>query len=213
MKYSVILVAGGQGTRMGLGYNKVFYPLEKGQTVLDKALGLYLNDTRCAQIIIVTNPNDLLRTALEYEAGRIVNVSGGKTRQDSVFSALMAVTEETVLIHDAARPYTPQSIIDNIIIALESESAAVPVIPVHYTIKETSEGYVDGTLDRNVLRHAQSPQGFKTELFLRCLHKARLEHFEAEDDAHVVETFSDLKIKIVEGSFDNVKITTLDDIR
>lgn len=213
MNYSVLIVAGGKGQRMGLGYNKVFYPLKDGHTVLETTLQLFLNDTRCKQIVIVTNPDDLYKVTTRHEMGRIVNVGGGPTRQDSVYNGLMCVSEDLILVHDAARPWCSQALIDDLLTAMENEQAALLAVEVKDTVKEVKDGYVVKTVERSTLRHAQTPQAFKTSLLLKCIHKAQAEQFKASDDAQLIERYSDVPIKIVQGSYANIKITTQEDVR
>lgn len=213
MNYTALIVAGGQGLRMGLGYNKVFYQLSEGKTVLDTTLQIFRDDPRCAQIVIVTNQADLIKIVKSYEAGRIVNVGGGPTRQDSVLNGLMAVTQDVVLIHDAVRPWTPKANIDALLAAMETEQAAILSVKVKDTIKEVRDGYVTRTIDRSTLVHAQTPQAFNTKLLLKCHHQAENDRYKATDDAQIVEKYGQVRIKAVEGSYANIKITTLEDIK
>ena len=213
MNYSALIVAGGQGLRMGLGYNKVFFPLPSGQTVLDTTLNIFLRDENCTQIVIVTNQNDLYKIVATHEAGRIVNVGGGPTRQDSVYNGLMATKEEVVLIHDAARPWLSQECINDLLEVMETEDAAILGVKVKDTIKEVEDGYIVKTVDRSKLMHAQTPQAFKTKTILKAHQLAMQKDYHGTDDAQIIEHFNVCKIRVVEGSYANIKITTLDDVK
>jgi 2-C-methyl-D-erythritol 4-phosphate cytidylyltransferase len=213
MNYSVLIVAGGKGERMGLGYNKVFYPIKEGVTVLDMTVKLFVDDVRCKQLVIVTNPHDLYKVTQVHEMGRIVNVGGGETRQDSVYNGLMCVTEDVVLVHDAARPYCTVELIDDLLSVMETEQAAFLAIDVKDTVKEVKNGYVVKTINRECLKNAQTPQAFKTSLLLSCIHQAQEDNFKATDDAQLIERYSNVPIKVVKGSYDNIKITTPEDVR
>lgn len=213
MDYTALIVAGGQGLRMGLGYNKVFYQLSEGKTVLDKTLEIFTGDPRCKQIVIVTNQSDLQKIVSSHEAGRIVNVGGGPTRQDSVLNGLMAVTQEIVLIHDAVRPWLPTSNIDALLSAMETEQAAILAVKVKDTIKEVKDGYITRTVARETLMHAQTPQAFQTKLLIQCHHQAQRDQYRGTDDAQIVERYGNVRIRAVEGSYANIKITTLEDIK
>ena len=84
MQYSALVLAAGNGSRMKLGYNKIFYELGDGRTVLDHALEIFREDERCKQIVLVCNANDVVRISSQYVSGKVVVVLGGKTRQESV---------------------------------------------------------------------------------------------------------------------------------
>jgi len=213
MDYSVLIVAAGKGDRMGLGYNKVFYLLKEGSTILDTTLELFLKDERCKQVVIVTNQSDLQKCVKKHEMGRIVHVAGGKTRQESVRSGLMAISEDVVLIHDGARPWCPRVCIDRLLEAMTSEQACILGVKVKDTIKEIRDGYIVRTIDREVLVQAQTPQAFSTKLILDCYRKAEENNLVATDDAQLVESMSDAKVRVVEGSYANIKITTKEDLR
>ena len=88
MRYSALVLAAGSGQRMKLGYNKVFYELENGKTVLDQALSVFKEDDRCKQIVLVCSTNDIVRISSQYVSGKVVVVLGGATRQESVYNGL-----------------------------------------------------------------------------------------------------------------------------
>jgi 2-C-methyl-D-erythritol 4-phosphate cytidylyltransferase len=211
MNYSVIIAAGGNGGRMGLSYNKMFYTLSNGHTILQTSVNLFKNDENCKQIIIATNPDDMHRLS-NIHGGRIVIVNGGKTRQESVFNGLMAVNQAVVLVHDGARPWCTQEAIDDLLKAMRTEDAAILAVPEIETVKVVENGYITQTISRDHLMHAQTPQAFNTEILVKAHHKAISEHFNATDDAQLIERFTDLKIKIVEGNYSNIKITTMNDV-
>jgi len=212
MEYSALIVAAGQGKRMGLGYNKVFYPLKEGSTVLQKTVAIFLEDKRCKQIVVVMNQDDMSRCIMENDSGKILYVLGGERRQDSVMNGLMAVSEDYVLIHDGARPFLSKEAINQILEALKTEQACLLAVAAKDTIKEIKDGYVVKTLQRSDLVQAQTPQAFHTEFILACYKKAGDRGFIVTDDAQVVELVSDVKIKVVEGDYQNIKITTMTDV-
>ncbi|MBV1708890.1 MAG: 2-C-methyl-D-erythritol 4-phosphate cytidylyltransferase [Erysipelothrix sp.] len=213
MNYSALIVAAGKGTRMGLGYNKMFYPLKEGKTVLEQTLQLFLNDPRCKQVVIVTNRADMPRIVRQNESGKIVSVNGGDTRQDSVFNGLMAVTEDVVLIHDGARPWLPMDCVNRLLNAMEQEDAAILAVKPKDTIKKMDGEYISATVDREDHMLAQTPQAFKTSLILQCYNKAYDIGLNATDDAQIAELCSDTRIRVIEGSYANIKITTPDDVK
>ena len=214
MNYTALVLAAGKGTRMGLGYNKMFYNLDDGETVLFHSTQVFLNDPRCKQIVIVTNKADMVKVVLDHEQGRIVTVIGGDRRQDSVLNGLMAVTQDVVFIHDGARPYVTQEALDRLCETMESgnEIGCILAIPVKDTVKRVTGEYIDYTVDRDLHWFAQTPQVFKTSVILEAYIKAKNNGLIATDDAQIVEMTTDYRIKIVMGEFTNTKITEKGDI-
>lgn len=213
MKYSAVIVAAGVGQRMKLGFNKAYAKLSTGKTIIETTVEVFLQDPDCKQIVLVTDMEDPYSKQLSAQYGRLVVARGGATRQESVYSGLKGTLCDYVLIHDGARPYVSLELIERIKMALETEKAALLAISSKDTVKRVKDGYVLETYPRSELMLAQTPQGFETDLILECYKKAKKEGYLATDDASLVEYYSDVPVKIVEGSPSNFKITTPDDLR
>ena len=126
MNYSVIVLAAGRGSRTNLDYNKVFYTFENGQTVLNKSLSAFLSDEDCKQVVLVCADyeKDYVTENYLYDS-RIQVVTGGQTRQDSVYNGLQIVDQDYVMIHDGARPFVEKNWIFDLKQTLETESACL----------------------------------------------------------------------------------------
>lgn len=210
MRYSVIIVAAGSGTRMHLGYNKVYCRME-GKTILEHTMRLFLDDEECREMIIVTNSAQYIKE-IDLLEGRIVLVQGGSSRQESVANGLYAVKEEIVMVHDGARPYLSEKELSALKQAMKTEQAACLAVAVKDTIKQIRGDYVLHTPLRETLVAAQTPQAFKTELLFSCMQKAIESGYTGTDDCSLVERFSDARIRLVKGSYANRKITTPEDL-
>ena len=214
MNYSVIVLAAGRGSRTNLDYNKVFYTFENGQTVLNKSLSVFLSDDDCKQVVLVCADyeKDYVTEKYRYDS-RIQIVTGGKTRQDSVYNGLQVVNQDYVMIHDGARPFVDQEWIVTLKQTLETEDACLLMVPSVDTTKIVVDGYVKESLERKLVYHAQTPQCFKTDLIKECHQLARNKQVEATDDAQLVEWFSKTRVKVVLSSFTNKKITLPEDLK
>lgn len=209
--YSVIILCAGKGTRTGLDYNKMLFQFE-GKTVYEMTLEHFLNDDQCGQIIVVTQAFERKRFEDLSRDQRIEFVNGGKERQDSVFEGLQKVKCEYVLIHDGARPYVKNENIQALLECLKYHQACLLMVPCKDTIKRVQYGRVIETLNREELMQAQTPQAFHRQLILDAYSKGMLAGFKATDDAQMVEKFSDQKVYVVVGDYENKKITTPEDL-
>lgn len=212
MDYTALVVAAGSGSRVGLGYNKLLYKFENGRTILEETVSIFMNDQRCTQIIVVASSDDMECFTRLCSCGKVVFVLGGETRQQSVYNGLKAVKEDYVLIHDGARPWLSRECIDRLLHTLSEYPACLLTVPVKDTIKEVRDGLVVQTFHRADLRQAQTPQAFDTNLIIKCYEKAMRSGIQATDDAQVVETCSDVAVVDVEGSYENIKVTTMEDL-
>ena len=139
-------------------------------------------------------------------------VAGGAARQDSVrlgLEALVAFRPHRVLIHDGARPFPDEQLVDRVLDGLDKAVAAIPCLPLRDTIKRVEGGTIRATIDRSALWRAQTPQGFHFDAILAA-HRAAIGR-ELTDDAAVAET-AGLVPLIVDGSEDNLKVTTAEDL-
>lgn len=213
MNYAALIVAAGSGERMGLGYNKLLYRLNSGNTVLEKTLDVFLRDERCAQLVLVINESDKESIACMVTDPRVELVNGGKTRQDSVYHGLQAIRKDKVLIHDGARPWLSKACLDRIVSAVEQYPACLLGVAVKDTIKQVDEaGFVVTTHERSLLWQAQTPQAFDTRLILSCYEKALEKGITATDDAQLVELCANAAVRMIEGSYENRKVTTREDL-
>lgn len=141
-------------------------------------------------------------------------VAGGNTRQDSVFNGLQALPDNTdfVIVHDGVRPFVTDEMIGTCLEAADDWGAAVVAVPVKDTVKiaDRDEFIVD-TPDRSRLWAVQTPQAFRKELLLEAHRAARQAGIQATDDAALVERLG-FKVKLVMGSYRNLKITTPEDL-
>ena len=214
MKYSVIILAAGKGTRTHLEYNKVFFLFNDGERLIGKTLQPFLKDMDCTQIIVVTTPEEenMIKEFIS-EDQRIQYTYGGETRQDSVYNGLQLVNEGHVMIQDGARCYVSKDEIERCKETLKTEQACLLMVPAIDTIKVVEDGYVINTPMRSTLYAAQTPQCFETKLIKECYEKGKQEHWCASDDASLVEQFSNVKVKVVAGEYANKKVTTLQDLK
>ena len=143
---------------------------------------------------------------------RIVFTIGGKERQDSVYEGLKKVTEDHVLIHDGARPYLSKDVINRILVGLEEHDAILPMVKCKDTIKRVINNKVIETLKREELYQAQTPQSFQTDLIKKAYQKAIETNANVTDDASCVELLGG-EVYIVEGDYNNIKITTKEDLK
>lgn len=211
MDYSAIVLCAGKGSRSGLNYNKMLYRFN-GITVFEMTMKIFLEDDRCKQIIVVTKEKEIEELKRLVSSSKVEYVFGGKERQDSVYNGLQVVKEEYVLIHDGARPYLEKENINDILNCLNEHDACILAVPVKDTIKLCREGNIEKTLPRDQLMQAQTPQAFKTTVIKECYQEGKEKKYIATDDASLVECFGKSKVKIVIGSYNNIKITTPEDL-
>jgi 2-C-methyl-D-erythritol 4-phosphate cytidylyltransferase / 2-C-methyl-D-erythritol 2,4-cyclodiphosphate synthase len=171
-----------------------------------------------SDILVVINPADteLYDAAMRPFAERLRKpVPGGPRRQDSVRAGLEALEHDapaSVLIHDAARPFVDANLITRVVASLETHAGALPCLPVTDTLKRAEGGRVTGTIERDQLWRAQTPQGFRFDAILAAHRAASAERDrEFTDDAGVAEWFG-LDVALVEGSEENRKLTTAEDL-
>ncbi len=210
MKYDVLLLAGGKGTRLNLGYNKVLYRMDNGLTVLENAMQPFLKDSDLGKLIVVASKEDQIQIKLQPKMEFVEN---GKERFNSVFNGLSKVESPYVMIHDGARPYITAEDIANLKVTLASEDACMLAKASKDTIKEVVDGYIVRTIDRKLIYLAQTPQCFASNLIKEAYLAASKSEANFTDDASVLEWYdSSRKIKVVDSVNSNNKITFRDDL-
>jgi len=215
---SVVIAAAGKGTRMGIATNKQYIMLQ-GKPVLALTIQQFEDCDFIDEIIVAANETELeycRKNVMERYAFTKVKdvVSGGMTRQQSVYNGLRRVSPECgiVLIHDGARPFIDAQSIKTCIDAAQKYGAAVSAVPARDTIKRAdSSGFISETLDRNGLWYIQTPQAFRRELIMEAHAKAAEEGFDGTDDAVLAERIGH-KVRLVMGSYNNIKITAKEDL-
>lgn len=214
MNYSVVIPCAGMGKRMGLGYNKLLYKIDGQETVIEKTVNVFVQDKRCIEIILVISLQDQQEFEKKFEnIEKVKWCLGGKERQDSVYQGILRVNSQYVMIHDGARPFLSKKCIDRLLAALETHEACLLMVPAKDTIKIVNEeGYVKETPNRASLMHAQTPQAFKTKTIIKAYQLAEEKQILGTDDASLVELLTDVKVKVVEGDYKNIKITTPEDL-
>lgn len=213
MKYSVVMPCAGIGSRMNLGYNKLLLKMKNGLTVLENTMHIFLADDRLEEMIICVGQKDMPIIEKMVHDSRIKLVLGGATRQASVYEGLKVVTSDIVLIHDGARPFLKKERIDDILECLKTNVGCLLMVPSKDTIKVVENGVVVSTPKRETLYNAQTPQAFHTKVIVEAFKKAEESNFVGTDDASVLEAFSDQAVHVILGDYDNIKITTPEDLK
>ncbi len=170
-----------------------------------------LVEAGCSPIVIAVPSGSLdeARDVLGSHLG-IVIVEGGETRQGSVYRGLERIDTDSVVVHDAARPFASPSLIGRLLDSLTQFDGAISAIRVTDTIKDAPDGRVVATVDRASLWRAQTPQAFRTKR-LRAAHAKAIEKgIDATDDAQLIEAYGGA-VGIIEGSETNIKLTTPED--
>ncbi len=207
---SVIIAAAGKGRRMGAQLAKQ-YMICLGLPVLVRAVRAFCDFEEIGEIIVACPEGDFkyCRELLDsYGLDNVIVVEGAEQRSGSVRKALETLGCESryVLVHDAARPFVDRQVIERVIEEMRRSGAAIPCVRPKNTIRTKSE-----TLNRAELYEVQTPQGFEVDLLRNALDEALASGIALTDDASAVE-FSGGEVRIVEGSYENIKLTTPDDI-
>lgn len=219
MNCSAIVLAAGSGKRMGTAVKKQYLEI-KGMPVLAYSLRRFEKQPFIQEIVLVTSPDEI-----EYCRTEIVNaygiqkvtaiVGGGKERCYSVYEGLKACgNAEYVFIHDGARPFVSDALLERLYEEVKVWDACIAAVPAKDTIKVADERQtIVDTPDRSLLWQAQTPQVFSQALIRECYHKALADHAAGlTDDASCVEYCGKGPVRLTQGSYDNLKITTQEDL-
>ncbi|ERJ12416.1 2-C-methyl-D-erythritol 4-phosphate cytidylyltransferase [Haloplasma contractile] len=217
MNYAIILLAAGTGSRMNLGYNKMLMKI-KNTPLISLTASTFFKDPKCKQIIYVTNSlemNDIEAILKEQHLWdeRCIMVSGGKERQYSVYNGLSVVNEAISLVHDGARPFVTNKMISELIKQASTHGCAIPAVKVKDTIKLVHNKFVTETLPRKYLYAVQTPQACVTKALLSAHALAKEDDYLGTDEASLIERYSEYSVFTVDGSYDNIKLTTKEDIK
>jgi len=218
-KTTALVVAAGAGKRMGRGEIPKQFLQIASLPILAHTLARFEGFRCVSQVVLVVRREDVERGRSEvvekYHFDKVkAVVPGGPTRQDSVYNGLQAVDPQTdiVVIHDGVRIFVTEAVVLESIHAAQSYGGAVVAVPVKDTIKRVSEdGFVCETLNRHELWAIQTPQTFTYPLIQLAHEKARQDGFYGTDDAVLLERLG-YAVKIVPGSYRNIKITTPEDL-
>ena len=218
-KVGLVLVAAGASRRAGGDVPKQFATLGREPMFV---VALRAVAPVVSEVVVVAPPDRVVEAGESLTASGIIGdqafegvsflvVPGGERRQDSVTKGLRALSSDIdiVLVHDAARPFVPQEVVSRVVDAALASGAAIPAAPVADTVKRVDDGSVVATLDRDVLRAAQTPQGFRLDV-LRDAYES-LGDAAVTDDAQAVE-LSGGDVTVVPGDPGNVKVTSALDL-
>lgn len=217
-KVTMIVAAAGVGKRMGLGYPKQFLEY-KGKPLFIMPLEVVQNSNIVDEIIVVTNKENVSLVenyCNQYGLSKIVKViEGGKERQNSIYNALKYDNNsDIILVQDGVRPFLKEKYIEECCrVVAEERLGAVVGVQVKDTIKVINENFeVVSTPKRADLIAVHTPQAFEGKLLKEAYEIAERENFLGTDDSSLVERIGG-KVKIVLGDYDNIKITTQEDLK
>jgi 2-C-methyl-D-erythritol 4-phosphate cytidylyltransferase len=221
MQAAVILPAAGLGTRMGraaaekTGTSRKQFMLLEGSPILVHTVRKFAAIDRVSEIVIAVRGEDIEWVAemvAGQAPGRVRVVEGGNSRQQSVANALASLAPDTklVAVHDAVRPFIEIETIHKVFDEAAATGAAIVAVPVVDTVKQVTQGTghvkIRGTLQREKLVLAQTPQVFHYELLRRAFTAAQRDGFTGTDESSLVERL-DVEVSVVLGSDRNIKIT------
>jgi len=211
MKSAAIIVAAGSGSRMG--QPKQFLPLGD-KTVVECSLAAFLEIPEIETIVLVMTPENVKAHGPRLSSDRVKVVAGGETRMISVRNGFKEIPEDAdvVAVHDGARPLITTAIIKAVIEEAYESGAALPAVPVKDTLKKVASKalWIAGTPARSSFWAAQTPQCYRREILEEALANF-IDEIDATDESQIVEK-SGHKVKIVESSYENFKITTPEDL-
>lgn len=214
MFYEVVIPAAGQGKRMNAGKNKLFIELS-GIPIIIYTLRVFEADPKCRGIILSINPQEevIFSELIESYGLKKVKklVPGGAERQQSVFNGLKHADADIVLVHDGARPFIHKELIHQLTEAASLHAGAIVAVPVKDTIKKVQDRSVVETMERSSLWAVQTPQAFRVSILSKAHQEAEDDHFLGTDDASLLERIGQ-QVVIIEGDYDNIKITTQEDL-
>lgn len=215
MQYEVVLPAAGSGKRMGAGQNKLFLTLQN-KPILIHTLEVFEQDPNCTGIWMAIKEEErsyieeLLHT---YHIRKVKGLpEGGDERQHSVHACIKQMKDvHIVLVHDAARPFITEPIIKQLAETAYFQGAAIAGVKVKDTMKVVRDGIIEETIDRELLWSIQTPQAFRFGLLAEAEDVAEKIGFLGTDEGMLVERLGH-KIHIVESSYENLKMTTKEDL-
>ncbi len=214
-KCAAVILAAGSFTRMN-GVNKQFFPL-LGIPAIVRTLIAFEACCEVDEIKVAARKEDfaeLEALAVHHGISKYKGaVAGGATRLESSLNGVMALGKacRIVAIHDGARALVTPQLIGRVVRQAERYGAAAPAVPARDTVKRASGGIVTETLDRAGLFMVQTPQAFDLELIKGALHKALGDGTQVTDDCQAAERIG-MSVSLVEGEYENLKITTQEDI-
>lgn len=210
--YDVIIPAAGMGKRMQADKNKILLTINN-QSILEHTVQVFQNDDNCRSIHLAAQKDeiDMMKSMLQaYDKIGIIT-QGGSERQYSIENVLKAIEPcDYVFVHDAARPFVTQATLNKLYHSVQQHHSAIAAVKVKDTIKRIENNQVTETLKRDELWQIQTPQAFMYSLLLDAYNAANQENFLGTDDASLVERIA--KVHIVESDYDNIKITTPEDM-
>lgn len=213
---NAIILAGGKGKRMNAKVSKQYMSLNE-KPILYYTLKRFIESKVIDKVILVLSKDEIeyckKEVLYKYNLDIDIIVEGGRERQDSVFNALKYVSnDDIVLIHDAARPFVSDKIINKGIEYANLYGAAAPGVTPKDTIKiKNNNNFSISTPNRDSLISIQTPQVFKGRIIKECHEKIRKENIAVTDDTMVVERY-DNKVYLYDGEYTNIKITTPEDL-
>ncbi len=213
---TVLIPSAGKGIRFGDNLPKQYHPL-KGIPILIWTLKVFEKHPLCSKVVLAVSKEvqDYVRELLsEYQIKKVeAIVEGGQIRQESVYKAMLASPKETkiFLVHDAVRPLLSSDLIIKVIKNLEGYSAVVPAIPVRDALIKVKDTFLEHSLLREGIYLVQTPQAIRADILKTTLTQAIREGLEFLDEGSLVHHFG-YKVKIIEGSPLNIKITYPEDL-
>lgn len=214
MSVGVVIPAAGQGKRMGTKESKQFLLLHQKPIFLH-TIEVFEFHPEIDEIVIVVKENEIKRTqklVIEQGYQKVSKiVSGGRERQESVFMGLKVLDTDFVLVHDAVRPFVTRKAVTRLISEIKLYDAAILAVPMKDTVKKVEDQCVSDTLERNQLWSVQTPQGFRRGLLFEAHMQAEKDEDFATDDSVLVERLG-TNVRVVDGEYTNIKITTPEDL-
>lgn len=216
MSVLAIIPAAGMGVRMGGGTPKQFLSLE-GIPIFVHTLRKFVISDAIDEIFLGLRPDDMERAARELDPEHFTKsvrlVSGGSTRQETVARCLQQAPPETelVVVHDAVRPFITLELLRRIVDAARKDGAAIPGIPSIDTVKQVERQTILGTIPRERIVLAQTPQAFRFNILREAVERASIEGFNGTDESSLVERQGQ-NVTVLMGSDRNIKITKPSDL-
>jgi len=211
MSTFLILLAAGNNKRLKSNIPKPLLSIN-GKTLVEHSINSFKIFHQIKRTVLVYNKKHKNRLN-KLNLKNIIMIAGGKTRQESTFNALKKIKRMNctkVIIHDVARPNTSKILIGNLLKKLKKNHAVIPVLKVNDSTKRANENIIFKNIERNSLRHAQTPQGFTYKKIYKKHEKNKMSLF---DDDSAMFTDSNEKVLSIKGSKTNIKITDLEDFK